>query len=64
MLCEKCQKTEARVHLIEGVPGSGEMRKHNLCEPCFKERDLSKKLIGKVCYGPTKMFVPNDEPGR
>ena len=45
MLCEKCQKREAVVHVTEVVADSpDEMKKHNLCEPCFAESDLSKLM--------------------
>jgi protein-arginine kinase activator protein McsA len=69
MLCERCKKTEATVHVTEIVAGSpGEMKKTNLCEACFSLSKLSKKVslktAGTTSYGPTKTFKRGDEPGR
>jgi protein-arginine kinase activator protein McsA len=55
MLCEKCKKIEATVHVTRAVAGSGETQKRNLCEACFRESDLAKgiKTAGWTSYEPT-----------
>ena len=70
MLCEKCQKREAVVHVTEVVAGApDEMKKHNFCEPCFAESQLSKvlktrKTAGWTSYNPTQPIPPDDESSR
>jgi protein-arginine kinase activator protein McsA len=67
MLCETCQKREAVVHVTEVV--AGEMKRHNLCETCFAESDLSKviksgKTAGWTSYNPPLPIPPDDESSR
>jgi protein-arginine kinase activator protein McsA len=61
MLCEKCHKTEATVHVTEVVAGSGQMKKRNLCEACWNDTEISKKLsektAGWISASPTKKFL-------
>ncbi len=68
MLCERCQKREAVVHVTEVVAGSGEMKKQNLCEPCYSESDIAKTLNAKTAgwtsYHPPQTILPDDESNR
>jgi protein-arginine kinase activator protein McsA len=54
MLCERCNKEEAVVHLTVN-----EDEKLNLCEACYRESEIAKKIAsaGWTCDGPTKRFV-------
>ena len=69
MLCEKCKTAEATVHITEVVAEApGEMKKRNLCEACFSQSELAKKVHGRTrgwtSYNPTQTILPDDEPGR
>ena len=74
MLCEKCKTAEATVHITEITEvvanAPGEMKKRELCEACFSQSDLGKKVNAKTAgwtsYGPgaTATILPNDEPDR
>jgi protein-arginine kinase activator protein McsA len=69
MLCEKCHKTKATVHVTEVVAGApSEMKKRNLCKACFSESQLAKKVKGKTAgwtsYDSTRTILPDDEPER
>ena len=69
MLCEKCHKTEATVHVTDVVVGAlNEMKKRNLCEACFSESQLAKKVRGKTAgwtsSDPMRTILPDDEPER
>ena len=69
MLCEKCNKAEATVHITEVVADSPEeMKKRNFCVRCFSQSDLAQKLGGKLLEatrpGATSIILPNDEPDR
>jgi len=69
MLCEKCHEREAIVHVTEIVAGSDEMKKHNFCEPCYGESDVSKivknrKAAGWTSYDRTQRILPDDETNR
>jgi len=69
MLCEKCNKAEATVHITEVFADSPEeMKKGNFCVPCFSQSDLAQKLGGKLpeatSPGATSIMLPNDEPDR
>jgi protein-arginine kinase activator protein McsA len=57
MLCERCNKEEAVVHFTVISPNGDEKR--NLCESCYRESDIAKKIAseGWKCDGPTKKFV-------
>jgi protein-arginine kinase activator protein McsA len=57
MLCERCNKEEAVVHLTLISPNGDEKR--NLCESCYRESDIAKKIDagGWKCEGPTKKVV-------
>jgi protein-arginine kinase activator protein McsA len=69
MLCEKCNKQEATVHVTEVVAeASDEMKKHDFCEACFSQTELARKLSGKI-LGPAtapgataQIFSPDNEP--
>jgi hypothetical protein len=39
MLCERCHEREATVHLTRCNGDTGEMTKHDLCEPCATHPD-------------------------
>jgi len=45
MLCERCHEREAMVHVTRCFAPSGEMTRHNLCEPCFHESDKDEGLV-------------------
>ncbi len=67
MLCEKCNKATATVHITEVIADApGEMKKHDFCEACFSQSDLAKKVsrktVGWTNYSAT--FLPDDESGR
>ena len=69
MLCEKCNKAEATVHITEVVADAPEeTEKRNFCVACFSQSDLAKKLGGKLpeatSPGATAIILPNDEPDR
>jgi hypothetical protein len=72
MLCEKCKKAEATVHITEIIADSPhEMRKRDLCQVCFNQSDLPKKMGGKTAAGWTgyspgssATSLPDDEPDR
>jgi protein-arginine kinase activator protein McsA len=69
MICEKCKRAEATVHITEIVADApDEMKKRDLCEACFNESDLAKKVSGKIAGwtsygpGPSSAILPDDEP--
>ena len=69
MLCEKCKTAEATVHVSE-VAGDvpDDMKKLDVCEACFSQSDVAKKLSGKLDWrsqgpGSTTAMWPGDEPG-
>ena len=71
MLCEKCKKVEATVHITEVVAGGpNEMKRRDFCEACFSQSDLDKKVSGKTggwtSSGPgyTATIWTGDEPDR
>jgi protein-arginine kinase activator protein McsA len=69
MLCEKCKKAEATVHVTEVAAGAPEeMKKRDFCVACFGESDLAKKLGGELpeatSPGAAAIILPNDEPDR
>ena len=69
MLCEKCNKAEATVHITEVVADSPEeMKKRNFCVACFSQGDLAQKLGRKLpeatSPGSTSIILSNDEPDR
>jgi hypothetical protein len=53
-------------HITE-VAGSDQMKKLNLCEACWNDSEISKKLRGKspgsTGDGLTRTFLPDDERG-
>lgn len=67
LLCEKCQKIEATVHITVVVADTQQMEEHDFCEACFRESDFAKRVSGKTAgwtsYGPTKTLMPADKPG-
>ena len=49
MLCEKCKKVEATVHITETVADApDQMKKHDFCEACFSQSGLAKMAGGKT----------------
>jgi protein-arginine kinase activator protein McsA len=60
MLCERCNKEEAVVHLTVVTPNGYEKR--NLCESCYRQSEIAKKIAsaGWTCDGPTKEFRIDD----
>ena len=42
MLCEKCQKNEATMHMIKVV--NGETKEHHYCEKCVKENGIESPI--------------------
>jgi protein arginine kinase activator len=40
-LCQRCNKTQATVHLLDIVPPDGEKRERHLCERCAAEEGLT-----------------------
>lgn len=71
MLCEKCNKQEATVHVTEVVAEApDQMKKHDFCEACFNQTDLATKLTGKIhepatAPGATAQIFPlGDGPNR
>lgn len=71
MLCEKCKTAEATVHITEVVADApDEMKKSDLCEACFSQTELAKKVKAKTAgwtsYGPgsTAAIFRDDEPDR
>ncbi len=64
MLCQKCKKAEAVVHLTIVSGGRGRVRKQNLCESWYHNTRISKKIAtaGWTRYDPTKIFHPDNEP--
>jgi hypothetical protein len=42
MLCEKCHKREATVHLTSCVAGESGVIHHDFCEDCFPFSSMSK----------------------
>ena len=69
MLCEKCNKEAATVHVTEIVAEApDEMKKHNFCEACFSQTQLARKFSGKILGPATEpgatahIFSPDDEP--
>ncbi|MGE5736627.1 MAG: hypothetical protein ACM34E_16155 [Acidobacteriota bacterium] len=60
MLCERCNKEKAVVHVTVVSPNGEEQR--NLCESCYRESEIAKKIAsaGWKCDGPTKKFVPDN----
>jgi len=49
MLCEKCNQTEATVHITEVVAEApDEMKKRDFCEACFSQSDLAKRVPGET----------------
>ncbi len=65
MLCEKCQNAKATVHVTEVVAGSAQMKKLNLCEGCWNDTEICKKLrenpSGWTSHGPTKTFLSDEK---
>ena len=69
MLCEKCNKEEATVHVTQVVAQAPEeMKKHDFCEACFSQSELVRKLSDKT-LGPAtapgataQIFPLGDEP--
>jgi hypothetical protein len=63
MLCQKCKKQEALVHLTIVKPGSKQMTKRNLCESCYNESDISKKIAtsGWTSCEPSKTIYPDND---
>ena len=55
MLCEKCQKRDARVHFTRIVNPSSSVETHNVCEECSDSfdaealRPLSSGFPGMLC---------------
>jgi protein arginine kinase activator len=41
MLCQRCNKSSATVHLLDIVPPDGEKRERHLCERCAAEEGLT-----------------------
>ena len=41
MLCQRCNKTPATVHLTDIVPPDGEKRERHLCERCAAEEGVT-----------------------
>ncbi len=70
MLCEKCNKAEATVHITQVVADAPEeMKKRNFCVACFSQSDLAQTFGGRVLEeatrpGATSMILPKDEPDR
>lgn len=71
MLCEKCNKQEATVHVTEVVAEApDQMKKHEFCEACFNQTELPTKLTGKILEPATaagataQIFSLGDEPNR
>ena len=69
MLCEKCKKVEAKVHITEVVADEPEeMKKRDFCEACFSQTDFARKLNGNLAdatsCGATSTIVSQDEPER
>lgn len=69
MLCEKCKKAEATVHITELVADApAEMKKHDFCAACFGQTDLAKSLGGKLAdatsCGAAATIVSQDELDR
>ena len=70
MLCEKCNKQEATVHVTKVVAEAPEeMKKHDFCEACFSQTELAKtvnsKTAGWTSYGEgatAEIFPPDNEP--
>ena len=69
MLCEKCNRLEATVHVTEVVAeATDEMRKRNFCQACFSQTELAAKLSGKILEPATapgataQIFSRDDEP--
>lgn len=47
MICQRCQKTKATVHLTDIIPPTGEARDRHLCEHCAQEEGIvTKQHIG------------------
>jgi len=41
MICQRCKKAQATVHLLDIVPPEGEKREQHLCERCAAEEGLT-----------------------
>ncbi len=41
MLCQRCDKSQATVHLLDIVPPNGEKRERHLCERCAAEEGVT-----------------------
>jgi protein-arginine kinase activator protein McsA len=72
MLCEKCKKAEATIHITEIIGDApDETKTHDLCEACCNQSELGKKLrrttgAGWTNYSPgsSATTAPDDEPDR
>ncbi|MFT5494854.1 MAG: protein arginine kinase activator [Kiritimatiellia bacterium] len=56
MICEKCKKDEATVHLTQVV--GGEVKKLHLCESCAKDSGVDTKSGSSI----TDLFLGSGEP--
>jgi protein-arginine kinase activator protein McsA len=69
MRCERCKTAEATVHITEIIGDAPEeINKRDLCEACFNQTDLAKKLSGQMAdatsCGSTATIISEDEPDR
>lgn len=70
MLCEKCNKQEATVHVTEVVAEApDQLKKRDFCEACFNQSELATtKLRGTILEPATapgatsQIFSVDDEP--
>ena len=70
MLCGKCNKEEATVHVTEEVAEAPDkMKNHDFCEACFSQTELARKVnrktAGWASYGEgatAEIFPLDDEP--
>ncbi len=54
MLCQRCNKSQATVHLLDIVPPDGEKRERHVCEQCAAEEGLTvqkHESIGAILDG-------------
>ena len=71
MLCEKCNKQEATVHVTEVVAEApDQMKKREFCEACFNQTELATKLTGNILEPATapgataQILSLGDDPNR
>lgn len=53
-LCQRCNKAQATVHLLDIVPPDGEKRERHLCDPCAAEEGVTaqkQESIGTILEG-------------